>query len=416
MTDIGPVPTGTVRDLIGTMLRASFALDRGRTLDWYEVQVGPRAEPDDPAWERPLWRFRSDMPRFASIDGMPVHDGVELKSARPTVRLKVDGPVVAFRWELRQDGAVVEKDRSRQGISADGRSIRFTPGGRLRRSGEPARPRPDALYPPFDSHLPGVPRTPESRIRYTAATHAGHVNEDAFAVDFNFGVGTQNLGHWVLAAADGRIHRFVEGNGQVHILHDRLGTPRPIEAIYAHMDPVLDEAKVVGARVEALQRIGRIGAAFHDPGATISPHLHHAHRIDGQPVKMRLLLGNRMKEIPVSRPSAQGLVQWEKKVPGWDRPRGRATARLIVRVRRASDRSWSDPNRITFVVAPRGAEVAPPTPEPADDGPSGTGIAVRYAGADLPAGTYSVRYRIKDDAGVSDWSFDHSVRVRPEFA
>ena len=64
MTDIGPVPVGTVRDLVGTMLRASLALDRGRVLEWYEVQVAPRAEPDDPAWEHPIWRFRSDMPRL----------------------------------------------------------------------------------------------------------------------------------------------------------------------------------------------------------------------------------------------------------------------------------------------------------------------------------------------------------------
>jgi hypothetical protein len=117
MTDIGPVPVGTVRDLVGTMLRASLGLDPGRALEWFEVQVGPRAEPDDPTWEHPLWRFRSDMPRIASIDGVPVHDGMEVKSARPTVRLRTDAPVSAFRWELRQDGAVVEKDRSTQGIS-----------------------------------------------------------------------------------------------------------------------------------------------------------------------------------------------------------------------------------------------------------------------------------------------------------
>ena len=73
------------------------------------------------------------------------------------------------------------------------------------------------FYPPFDSHLPDMPRSEASRISYTPLTHAGHEGNDAYAVDFNWGSGSADRGHWVLAAADGRVSTVDRANGQVHI-------------------------------------------------------------------------------------------------------------------------------------------------------------------------------------------------------
>ncbi len=50
MSRVRPIPVEEVRDLRGVKL------------------IAPRAGPDDPAWDRPIWRF-SDMPRFESIAG-----------------------------------------------------------------------------------------------------------------------------------------------------------------------------------------------------------------------------------------------------------------------------------------------------------------------------------------------------------
>jgi len=182
------------------------------------------------------------------------------------------------------------------------------------------------------------------------------------------------------------------------------------------MDPILDEI-FVGKHVDALQRIGRIDSKH----ATISidPHLHHQHRsVNGEGVKMRLLIGDKMTEIGVSKPAPTAVDIADRLVSGWDRPRGLAEARMTVQVRRASDGRSSAAKRLRFVVAPRGA-VLPASPGPLGpaSGPGGPGIAYAFDGPDVEPGKYSLRYRVQDTAGAqSDWAHDDSVVVRPEFA
>jgi hypothetical protein len=400
---------------LGTTFRADVELDPGSSLDWYEIQLAPRAGPNDPVWDDPIWRFRSDMPHIASIGGSPPFEGVRIRSARPSFRLRVAEPVDRVRWELRQDGEVVEKGRGAEGISRDGRSIKFTPAKRLRRSGELAKPRGDVLYPPFDSHLAGLPRSAETRIRYSALTGDHHNDPfNRFAVDFNFGSMAANLGEWVLAAAGGRVEEVDKLlDGKVRIVHNQFDPP--IETLYAHMDPILDAIKV-GEHVDPLQRIGRIDSKHHS--MQISPHLHHQHLRNGDGVPMRLLIGDKMTEIPVSKRAPVVDETWEKLVSGWDRPRGLARARLTARVRRASDGRWSAANRLRFVVAPRGADVppAPVTLGPAD-APAGSDIAYAFDGPDVEPGKYSLRYRVHGSSGAqSDWAHDDSVVVRPGLA
>ena len=216
MAVVRPDRVGEVRDLLGTMLRADIELDPGTALDWYEIQLAPRAGPDDPVWDHPIWRFRSDMPHIASIDGSPPFEAMRIRSALPTFRLRVADPDDRVSWELRQDGGVVDKGSGTEGISRDGRSIKVTPARRLRRTNELAKPRGDVLYPPFDSHLAGLERTPQNRLRYKALTGANHNSpEDRFAVDFNFQFGSANLGEWVLAAAGGMVKEVDrEGKGR----------------------------------------------------------------------------------------------------------------------------------------------------------------------------------------------------------
>ena len=415
MSRVRPIPVEEVRDLLGVMLQANVDLDPGSVLDSYEIQLAPRARPDDPAWERPIWRFRSDMPRFESIAGSQAFEEMQVRSARPTFRLRVTEPVDRYRWELRQDGDIVDTGGGTDGISRDGRSIKFTPAKRLRRSGELAKPRGDVLYPPFDSHRAGIPPSAETRIRYSARTGPRHNSpEDRFAVDFNFGSGSANLGEWVLAAAGGTVKELdKDGDGKVVIRHDQFDPP--IETVYAHMDPILPEVKV-NERVDPLQRIGRIDSKHHS--MVIDPHLHYQHRsVNGDGVKMRLLIGDKMMEIPVSKPAPTVVDIWDKLVSGWDRPRGPARARMTVRVRRASD-GRSSANRLRFVVVARGAVIpAGPGPFPTDVGPGGPDIGYAFDGPSLEEGKYSLRYRILDGAGTpSDWAFDHSVVVRPIFA
>ena len=416
MAVVRPDRVGEVRDLLGTMLRADIELDPGTALDWYEIQLAPRAGPDDPVWDHPSWRFRSDMPHIAAIDGSPPFEGMRIRSALPTFRLRVADPVDRVSWELRQDGGVVDKGSGTEGISRDGRSIKVTPAGRLRRTNELAKPRGDVLYPPFDSHLDGMERTPQNRLRYSALTGANHNSpEDRFAVDFNFRFGSANLGEWVLAAAGGKVQEVDrEVEGKVVIRHNQFDPP--IETVYAHMDPILPEI-IVDERVDPLQRIGRIDSKHAT--LSISPHLHHQHRsVNGDGVKMRLLIGDRMTEIGVSKPAPTVAETWDRKVSGWDRPRGLADARMTVRVRRASDGRLSAANRLRFVVAPRGAVVtASPGPLGPASGPGGPDIAYAFDGPDLEPGKYSLRYRVQDGSGAqSDWAHDDSVVVRPEFA
>ena len=182
------------------------------------------------------------------------------------------------------------------------------------------------------------------------------------------------------------------------------------------MDPILPEI-IVGMHVDPLQRIGRIDSKHAT--MPISPHLHHQHRsVNGNGVKMRLLIGDKMTEIGVSKPAPTVAEEWDRKVSGWDRPRGLADARMTVRVRRASDGRRSAANRLRFVVAPRGAAVpAGPVALGPSDAPAGADIAYAFDGPDLEPGKYSLRYRIQDGAGAqSEWAHDDSVVVRPAFA
>jgi murein DD-endopeptidase MepM/ murein hydrolase activator NlpD len=415
MTSVVPTPVGTVPNLVGVRLRADVELDPGRTLDWYEIELGPRAGADDPRWNRPMWQFRSDMPDLQALGGEAAYDGMEVVSAQPRLRFRVSDAITAYRWQLRQDGKVVARGRVRDGIDpAERRFVIETP-EKLRRTDQPAPTRPDVLYPPFETHFPpsADPR-PGTRVRYRASTGTNHAaNGNNFAVDFNFRSGGDDRRHFVVAIAKGRVVQVVENNGEVHIVHPGFGDGGRFESWYAHMQPVLVKE---GDEVEPLQRIGRIGSKYHDPTKTISPHLHHQHRVDDRGERMRFFMKGRMRPVEVSQGQPTLFEEWSQRVTAWDRPRGLAAGRYAVRVRRASDGVWSPTNRLRFIVAARGDEVEPPDVEPVGDPPVAPSFAHRYGGRERDPGEYSLRYRVRDDAGVtSDWVFDHSVVVRPEF-
>jgi hypothetical protein len=336
-------PVGQVTSLIGAALGADIDFpNSGEQLAGFEIELvkgtkGNRSK----VWKDPLWSYSSDEPRFVSVDGHHAFDGMLVKRRRPRFRLRAAQPIDAYSWVLRQDGDVIEEATDvSKGIAGDGLSFTFRPEERLRRSGQRGLPkRTDAFYPPVESHLPNMPRSEDSRIRYSALTHAGHDGHDAYSVDFNWGVGGADKGHWVRSAAAGRVTKVDPDNGQVHIKHPRFDGKSSYETVYAHMDPVLVKR---GERVAAQQRIGKIGAQYHG-SEPISPHLHHQHLKDGQPIKMKLLIYGEDTPIGVSRPNPNRTIVWDSKVPGWIQPRGPAPARIAGRARSASDLSQCEP-------------------------------------------------------------------------
>ena len=416
MDGVTPRPVGMVTSLIGAPLVAEVAFPYGEQLEGFEIELvsgqkGSRSK----AWKRALWSFSSDEPRFVSVDGHRAFDGMLVKRRRPRFLLRVTQPIDAYSWTLRQDGDVIDGATDvTDGISDDGLAFHFRPEDRLRRSGRLGKARRKGVfYPPFESHLPNMPRSEDSRIRYTALTHAGHGDHDAYAVDFNWGAGGADKGHWVRSAAAGRVTEVDPANGQVHIKHPRFDGESSWETVYAHMDPVLVKP---GERVAAQQRIGKIGAKYHG-SEPISPHLHHQHLKNGEPVKMKLLIYGKETPIGVSRANPGRTLAWGTKVPGWIQPRGPAPARLSARTRRASDQVWSRRNALRFIVGPKDADV----PEEQDalfgttehDG----GIAHLYNGPDVDPGEYTVRYRARGDAGTETaWAYDNSIVVEPALA
>ena len=413
---VAPRPIGTYPSLIGVPLRADVSLPEGEELAGYEIELveghkGGRSK----AWDKPLWATTSEQPQFTHLDEKRAFDGLRIRRRRPVVRLDTTRPIDAFSWALYQDGGLLEQEKKvTDGIAEDGLSLEFRPDRRLRRSGRPGKPRrKDVFYPPLDSHLPGMPRSDDSRISYTALTHPGHDAQDEYSVDFNWGSGSADRGHPVLAAADGRVTRVDRQNGQVHIEHPGLGREGTWETVYAHLDPVLVKR---GQRVKALERIGKIGSRYHGSGV-ISPHLHHQHRVDGEPVKMRLLIEGEEVPIGVSRRRPSEVIAWDRQVPGWQRPDGPAPARLEVRTRDAATRRWSPRSVLRFMLATKG--------DPALDEQAGafatvdedTDIVFDYDGPEVAPGDYTFRYRALGDRGTKTaWAYDRSVRVEPLLA
>jgi hypothetical protein len=414
MNTVTPKPVGTVTGLVGAPLRADIAFaGEDEQVAGYEIELTRGNKGDrSRAWSKPLWRMTSDEPQFFALDDHRAFDGMLTGRRRSKVRVQTAQPIDAYSWVLRQDGAVIDEGTDvSDGITDDGLSLRFRPEERLRRSGQrsPVR-RSGVFYPPFESHLPHMPRSEDSRIRYSALTHAGHDEQDAYAVDFNWGSGGADRGHWVRSAAAGRVSKVDPANGEVHIKHPRFDGASTYETIYAHLDPVLVKE---GQRVRAQQRIGKIGSTYYG-STSISPHLHHQHLKDGKPVKMNLLIDGEMTPIGVSRKNPNRTIVWDKKVPGWIRPRGPAAARLAVRTRRASDGQWSRPNGLHFVVA-TGKDAVPDDQDALfDAGPGTEAIAFDYNGPEVQPGEYTLRYRALGDAGTrTPWAYDRSVVVEP---
>lgn len=413
---VEPRPIGTYPSLIGVPLRADVTLPEGEELAGYEIElVAGRKGARSRAWQTPRWRMSSDEPQFFRLDGQRAFDGLRIRRRRPVVRLATARPIDAYSWTLYQDGQLLEAERRvSDGIASDGLSFEFRPGRRLRRSGRPGKPRrKDVFYPPVDSHLPGMPRSEDARISYSALTHPGHDEQDEYAVDFNWGAGSADRGHWVLAAADGIVSVVDRANGQVHLEHPGLDRDGSWETVYAHLDPVLVKR---GQKVKALERIGRIGSAYHGRGV-ISPHLHHQHRLDGKPVKMRLLIDGEEVPVGVSRRDPSRTVVWDRRVPGWLRPNGPAPARVEVRTRDATDGGWSPRNDLRFILATKD--------DPALGEQAGafatvdmdTDIAFDYNGPEVAPGDYTFRYRARGDQGTTTpWSYDRSVSVEPLLA
>jgi len=416
MDGVTPRPVGTVTSLIGASLGAEVAFPDDERIAGFEIELvsgqkGSRAK----AWRRPLWSFSSDEPQFVSVDGHRAFDGMLVKRRRPRFLLQAGQPINAYSWTLRQDGDVIDKGtEAMDGISDDGLAFHFRPEERLRRSGRPGKARRKGVfYPPFESHLPNMSRSEDSRIRYTALTHAGHDDHDAYAVDFNWGAGGADKGHWVRSAAAGRVTRVDPANGQVHIRHPRFDGKTSYETVYAHMDPVLVKP---GERVAAQQRIGKIGARYHG-SEPISPHLHHQHLKDGEPVKMNLLIYGEETPIGVSRANPGRTLVWATKVPGWIQPRGPAPARLSARTRRAADQVWSRRNTLRFFVGPKDVDVPEEQDALFSTTAFGGAIAYDYNGPDMGPGEYTVRYRARGDDGTETaWAYDKSIVVEPALA
>lgn len=412
---IVPRPVGQVDSLVGTPLRADVELPSGERVAAYEVEVVPgRRGQRAKAWRSPLWQLHSDRPRIAAVDGHHAFEGVAVGRRRPVLRIEAPEPIDAYAWRLEQDGEPIEStEEAGVGIAADGLTAEFRPVRRLRRSGRAGRPRRKGVfYPPFDSHLPDMPRSEASRIAYTPLTHAGHTGHDAYAVDFNWRSGEVDRGHWVRAPAAGVVSRVDPENGQVHIRHPRFDGESDWETVYAHLDPILVQQ---GRRVRAYQRLGRIGSTYHGD-QVISPHLHHQHVVGGVPVRMRLLVDGRVTPIDVSRRDP-GRTIVGRPIAGWERPRGPASAQVAVRTRQASDRKWSAWGRLEFVVAAKDAPAIGEHDPDFGSAADGADIATAYAGPAVPPGEYTVRYRASGDAGtVTPWAYDSSIIVEPTLA
>lgn len=417
MNAVRPTPVGTVSSLVGTPLRAdvAFAGD-DEELAGYEIELvsGQKGDRSN-AWAKPLWRMTSAEPQFVTLDDHRAFEGMLVERRRPAVGMQTAQPIDAYTWVLRQDGDVIDEGAEvADGIASDGLSFEFRPKERLRRSGRPGKARhKDVFYPPFESHLPNMPRTEDSRIRYRALTHAGHDEQDAYAVDFNWGAGGADRGHWVRSAAAGRVTEVDPANGQVHIEHPKFDGRSTYETVYAHLDPVLVQE---GDRVRTQQRIGKIGSTYYG-GDAISPHLHHQHRKDGEPVKMRLFIHGRDTPIEVSREDPGRTIISEVRVPGWIQPRGPAPARLTVRARRAADGKWSRQNGLRFVVTETKGGV-PEEQDPSFDSTLGTeAVAHHYDGPAVEPGEYTLRYRALGSAGTElPWAYDSSIVVEPVLA
>ena len=417
MDEIAPREVGKVSSLIGAPFRADVEFPRDdEQLAGFDIElVGGRKGGRSKAWRKPAWSYSSDEPRFVSVDDRRAFGGMLIDSRRPVVQMQVTQPIDAYSWVLRQDGDVIDEGTEvTDDISDDGLTFEFRPDRRLRRSGRPGRARRKGVfYPPFDSHLPDMPRTEDSRIRYTALTHPGHDEHDAFAVDFNWGSGGTDKGHWVRSAAAGRVTRVDPADGLVHISHPKFDGESTYETVYAHLDPVLVEPH---EWVRTQQRIGRIGARYHG-GQPISPHLHHQHRKDGEPVRMKLLIHGRETPIAVSQKDPERTLAWDTKVPGWTQPRGPAPGRFSVRTRGAADQDWSRQSNLRFDVAARDAGVPEEQEALFDKSTPWADVARDYDGPDVEPGNYTVRYRARGDAGTeTPWAYDQSIVVEPALA
>lgn len=416
MASISPRPVEQVTSLIGTPLRADVSLPAGESLAGYEIELVPgNRGPRSGAWKQPTWQVTSRQPRVAAIDGHPAFEGMATRRRRPTVRIESDQPIDAYSWRITQDGEpVASGTKVTDAIEPDGLTAEFQPSGHLRRSGRRGKPRrKDVFYPPFDSHLPDMPRTGDSRIAYTALTHAGHDDQDAYAVDFNWRTGEADRGHWVRAAADGVVSKVDRANGEVHLKHPGVEDGSKWTTVYAHLDPIRVKK---GQRVKTHQRLGRIGSTYYGD-VEISPHLHHQHRRDGQPVKMRMLVDGRVRPIKASRAEPRRTFVSDEPVPGWVRPRGPAPAQVAVRVRRAEDRKWSPWTELEFTLVDKDSPAVGEHDASFGSAPEGADIAVEYAGPAVEPGDYTVRYRAHlADGATTPWAYDRSITVEPALA
>jgi hypothetical protein len=128
--------------------------------------------------------------------------------------------------------------------------------------------RPGYFYPPF-----------REGWGYMGATYRGHNN---FSVDWNrrtpSGGYIEDLGHPVLAIADGEVSEVDKGDGLVML--DHAGG---YQSEYRHMRNI---GVKVGDRVERGDKIGEIASVRGD-GRSTGPHLHHVHWKDGKRTQQR---------------------------------------------------------------------------------------------------------------------------------
>lgn len=114
---------------------------------------------------------------------------------------------------------------------------------------------------------------------YMGATYRGH---NDFSVDWNrrtaSGGYIEDLGHPVLAIADGKVSDVDKGDGFVML--DHAGG---YQSEYRHMRNI---GVKVGDRVERGDKIGEIASVRGD-GRSTGPHLHHVHWRDGKRIQQR---------------------------------------------------------------------------------------------------------------------------------
>ncbi len=135
---------------------------------------------------------------------------------RPESGMATGEPIDAYSWELHQDwGLLIDAaTESSDGIAGDGLSFEFRPETAptlgMERQGPPqGGPRPALRFATAEHAQDGG-----VAYRYSRLDPPGRRRAGRRPVDFNWGAGGADRGHWVRAAAAGGVSKVDPANGQ----------------------------------------------------------------------------------------------------------------------------------------------------------------------------------------------------------